>query len=331
MSPMTIEQLKLRMKNNPEFQSYIQQQESRTGSKVVSNEGLLRTYQTYIIDLLSDVQGQLMDLSALRISLVLSLSFNKVFQDDLRAGNPTLAKRYDKEARTLTSGPVNELMSQVLRQYLAWLTAELDEVMLKLEEVGVDTVLQFEKRRAIEMRFGSLFERELRLAREEGYTLQFATQEKEQTKKEVMAFLTSDSSSPVTRFNYSLFGRTDKTTAGIDLLKREITRCQRRIEEMKSVLPRYAQKSESRDILGGQIASLESRITEANTYIERLRTSKAFKKEAKQSWQGKTGEAEVFLKSTDTEFLKMSKDLIHGVKQVSVSLREQEERIGVLK
>lgn len=331
MSPMTMEKFKLRMKNNPEFQSYIQQQESRTGSKILSDEALLRTYQTYVIDLLSDVQGQLMDLSALRISLVLSLSFNKVFQDDLRAGNPTLAKRYDKEARTLSSGPVNELMSQVLRQYLAWLTAELDEVMLKLEEVGVDTVLQFEKRRAIEMRFGSLFERELRLAREEGYTLQFATQEKEQTKKEVMAFLTSDSSSPVTRFNYSLFGKTDKTTAGIDLLNREITRCQRRIEEMKSVLPRYAEKSESRDILRGQIASLESRITEANTYIERLRTSKAFKKEARQSWQGKTGEAEAFLKSTDTEFLKMSKDLIHGVKQVSVSLREQEERIGILK
>ncbi|MHC1730378.1 MAG: FYVE zinc finger domain-containing protein [Syntrophobacteraceae bacterium] len=331
MSPMTLVQLKARMKDNPEFQGFIQQQERMTGSKLDSDEALVRAYQTYIIGLLSDVQGQLTDPSSLRISLVLSLSFNKVFQQDFKAGNPTLAQRYEKETRTLTSGPVNELMSQVLRQYLAWLTAELDEVMLKLEEVGVDTVLQYEKRRALEMRFGSLFERELRMAREEGYTLQYATQEKEQTKKEVMAFLTSDSSSPVTRFNYALFGKTDKTTAGIDLLNREITRCQRRIEELRGVLPRYAKQKDSQEIIKGQIASLESRIMEANTYIERLRTSKAFKKEARESWQSKTGEAEAFLKSTDTEFLRMSKDLIQGVSTVSVSLREQEERIGILK
>ena len=328
---MTLEQLKVRMTDNPEFQGYVKQQERRTGSKIESNEALLRAYQTYLVDLLSDVQGQLMDESSLRISLVLSLSFNKVFQQDFSAGNPTLAQRYHKEASVLTSGRVNELMSQVLRQYLAWLAGELDEVMLKLEEVGVENVLQYEKRRELQMRFGNLFERELRMAKEEGYTLQFATQEKQETKKKVMEFLTTDSSSPVTRFNRTLFGKTDKTTAGIDLLNREITRCRRRIEELTGILPRYAKRPDSQEIIQGQIASLESRIEEANTYIERLTQSKAFKKDAMKCWREKTGEAEVSLKSTDTEFLRMSQDLIRGVKQVSVSLREQEERIGALK
>ena len=328
MSPMTLEQLKGRMADNREFQDYLKWQESRSGRKILGDVALLRAYQGYLLEHLGDVRGQLMDESDLRLSLVLALHFNPLFQQEFRAGSPTLAQRYDKETAVQSSGPVNELMAQVFKQYAAWLTRELDDTMFRLEEAGTDEVLQYEKRRALELRFGKLFDRELRLAKEEGYTLQLAVQEKEQTKKEVMEFLSQDASSRVTRFNWAIFGNSDKTSAGIDLLNREITRCNRVSGIMRAMLPRYAARPKSREILETQVALAESRRTEAEHYIARLKECKRVKKQARISWQEKTAESEALLKQTDVELLGVSEDLLRGVRQVVPSLREQEAQIG---
>ena len=232
MGPMTLQQLKVRMTDNPEFQGYVQEQEILTQSRVISDEALLIAYQTYLLDLISVVKDQLQDWSHLRPLIAESLTSNKVFQRDFKSGSPALAQRYGNQALNLT----NKVLPQVLEQYLAWLNGELDEVMLKLEKLGADKILQYEKRQELQMSFGNLFNHELRSAREEGYTLQVATQKKEQTQKEAMKFLASDRSSSVARFNRSPFGKTGNTSAGIDFMDREIQRWGKRIVELTLAL-----------------------------------------------------------------------------------------------
>jgi hypothetical protein len=322
---MALGQLKVRMTDNPEFQGYVREQEILTQSKVVSDEALLSAYQTYLLDLISLVKDQLQDWSHLRPLIADSLTSNTVFQRDFEAGSPTLAQRYGNHPDLK-----NEVLPQVLGQYLAWLNGELDEVMLGLEKLGADRVLQYEKRQELQMNFGSLFDHELRSAKEEGYTLQVATRKKEQTQKEAMNFLASDHSSSVARFNRAPFGKTGNTSAGIDFLNREIQRWGKRIVELTIALSKY-EHPEAQQILLWQIEYLKARITKADHYIDQLKQSEKFKQDAKEFWQDSTKQADTSLKMTDKEFVDMSKELIQGVKQESVSLRELEVQIGVLK
>lgn len=326
---MTVEQLKKRMEQNGTFNDYVEDFEKLNDTKVRDDDtALLRTYENWIL-----AEGEHCILAELekgeRALCVVSMQRNEAFLAYFKARNAESCEKLVSKADQLDE----KSQLQMISLYRSWLQNEFDDTVVGLSSLGVDKVLQFEKRREMDTRFGSLLQREYKRAKEEGFNLQWATQEKAQAKRDVMTFLSAGSSSKVTRFNRALFGKTDKTTAGIGMLREEINRCQKRMEQLKGKRDHFSTKKQEKEkeVIEGQIASLETRIEEASAYIDRLEQSKALKKSFKKTWQERTGEAEKVFKETDTEFIRMSKDLIKGVKTTSVTLHELEEQIVVEK
>lgn len=329
---MPLEKLKARMQANASFEEYWvgYQDENK---EPVTDALLLRAYQSWILETLSfiDSGAEVDEIVGGKDAVTIAMGAEcKPFLDYLKARNSQL---YERESRYWTNMDNMLMMPKsssewFVRSFAQWLRNELDDVLVAVEVMGVDKVLEYDRRRALESRFEDMFKKELAVSKDAGLNFQRATQAKELAKANVKNFLSATSPKPVTKFNRALLGKADKTSSGIELLRQEMARCDARMGELVKALDKVVLQGPKRKFIQEQIQFLQTRKIEAQNYIEQLEQSKQLKKTTRQEWEKGTQQAKVVLDATDQEFNRMTRDLMKGVRTVKQTLTDLEPQIA---